>query len=78
MAVAVSMANDGRDVHPFFIPKASESPSRQFTLILKISSNARYEQISDTLWRTALVRMTSIAKGKELSRLVRSLLQGIH
>ena len=38
MAVAVSMANDGRDVHPFFIPKASESPARRITLILELIS----------------------------------------
>ena len=33
MAVAVSMANNGRDVHPFFMPKASEFPLRQSILM---------------------------------------------
>ena len=74
MAVAVSMANEGRDVHPFFIPKACESPSRRFTLIPEWFSEAKLEQISDTLRRKASVGTTSNAKSRESSRLVGSLL----
>lgn len=41
MAVVVSMANDsGRDVHPFFMSKASEFPSDQSHLTPKLMSGA--------------------------------------
>ena len=74
MAVAVSMANEGRDVHPFFIPKASELPSSRFTLTFESFSKAKLEQISDSLRRKTLVGMTSNAKSREPSHLVGSLL----
>ena len=74
MAVIVSMANAGREVHPFFMPKASESPPFQFTLVLKSMSKAKFEQISDTLRREALVETSRIAKGRGLSPIVRSAL----
>lgn len=43
MAEVVSMANDdGRNVHPFFMPKASEFPSCQFHVIPKPMSKAEF------------------------------------
>ena len=50
MAVVVSMANEnGRDVHPFFIPKASKFPSRQPYLTPILMSEAKPKQMPDTL-----------------------------
>ena len=74
MAVVVSMANAGREVHPFFMPKASESPPFQFTLVPESMSKVKFEQISDTLRREALVETSRIAKGRGPSPLVRSAL----
>lgn len=50
MAVVVSMANDnGRDIHPFFMPKDSEFLSYQFWLTPELKSVAKIEQMPDTL-----------------------------
>ena len=56
MAVVGSMSNDnGQDMHPFFMSKASEFPSYQSRLIPKLMSGADFKQRPDTLQRQALI-----------------------
>lgn len=56
MAVVVGMANDNRrDMHAFFMPKASEFPSRQFHLTPESMSEAESGQKPDTLRKQALM-----------------------
>ena len=55
MAVVGSMSNDnGRDMHPFFMSKASEFPSSQSRLTTKLMPGANFKQRPDTPQRQAL------------------------
>ena len=50
MAVVGSMSNDnGRDMHPFFMSKASEFHSYQSRLTARLTPRANFKQRSDTL-----------------------------
>ena len=51
-----SMPNDnGRDMHPFFMSKASEFPSYHSRLTAKLMPRANFKQRPDILQRQTLI-----------------------